>query len=141
MSIADKLNINDEIEPVEGLKVNFEEPVFTDNESDLIDDYKYIRKKLRFSVAACEAVLESALKDMAINPGARSVEGCSAIIKTITECTNQLLGLHEKKKKIFNIAEPEKTTTVDGESDDAGVKCSVDDIIESLSKQKSKEVE
>jgi len=130
--ISEKLNIEDNVEE---LKVEVEDCSFDSNDpsKDVVEDYIYIRKKLRYSVAACEAVLKAALKDMANNPSARVVEGCSAIIKTITECTNQLLSVHEKRKKIFLIKTEEEKPKDDEE--DKGIKCRVDEIIASFSKE------
>ena len=141
--IARELGIADEVTLPDYLIVNEEDLTFDpeDPSKDLVDDYIFIRRKLRYSVAACEAVLQSALRDMATNPGARSVEGCSAIIKTITECTNQLLSLHEKRKKIFLIKTEDKPIEEEPDSDDKTLKCRVDEIIESFNKKNDEEVE
>lgn len=139
--ISEKLNIEDEYEPPFELEVKMDECDFDENdpEKDLVNDYVFIRKKLRYSVAACETVLQSALRDMATNPGARSVEGCSAIIKTITECTSQLLGLHEKRKKIFLIKSDDKKEEEIDENGKTKIKARIDQIIDSFNEEEEED--
>lgn len=134
---ADKLYMDDDFEDdfkeeitVEAEDCNFNE----DPRADMYDDYVFIRKKLRYSVAACESVLTQALRDLANNPAPRVVEGCSAIIKTITDCTSQLLGVHEKIIKII----PKKDDDDDIGVDENGIEkpkkvtATVNEIIDAL---------
>ena len=139
--ISKKLGIEDQ---KEDLEVKVEECTFDSDhpDKDVVEDYIFIRKKLRYSVAACESVLGAALRDMANNPSARCVEGCSAIIKTITECTNQLLLIHEKRSKIISIISPPKNDNKNGdknEEEDKGIAARVDEILASF--EEKEEVE
>ncbi len=132
-----KLNIEDELEDKiqEEIIITPEECEFSENiNDDVVEDYKFIRRKLRYAIAASETVFDFALRDMASNPSARGVEGCAIILKTITECTNQLLTTHDKIKKIKNIQEI-KPDMNDSEKDEAGktnIKATINDIISSF---------
>jgi len=99
---------------------------------DVWDDYVFIRKKLRFSIAACEKVFEQALHDLASNPSPRVVEASATIIKTLTDCTSQLLDLHTKIKAIKPKKELDSENTVDGRKN--SVISSIDEILEEASK-------
>jgi hypothetical protein len=136
-SINNALDINDDLEDdiantiiIEPEDCTFDE---ANPDNDVFEDYKFIRKKLRFSIAACEKVFENALRDLASNPSPRVVEGCATIIKTITECTGQILDLHTKIKSI----KPRKEVdlTVDGENGiKTAVRSSVDEILDEANK-------
>lgn len=131
LGIEEKLNIDGDEPTEEKLIIECEEVEFDENnpDKDLVDDYVFIRRKLRYSVAACEAVLRGAMNDMGAFPGARSVEACATIIKTITECTSQLLDLHAKRKKTFMIQSPSEDEKSNGDDKEKSVKCRVDQII------------
>jgi hypothetical protein len=107
-------------------------------DNDIIEDYKFIRNKLRYSVAACERVLGVSLKELMIAPSPRGVEGCSTIIKTITECTDQLLSIHDKVKKMKPRTEPLESAS---DGDDSGkektIKATINDIIHSFEEPES----
>lgn len=104
-----------------------------DPDNDIIEDYVFIRKKLRYGIAASEKVFELALRDLSLNPSPRVVEGCSTIIKTITECTNQLLTVHEKLKKMKPCKDSEndeKNSGGGGDKKKTKIKATVNEIIQ-----------
>lgn len=129
--VANKFDIED----IEPLRIPEEECVFNeDHDKDVKEDYKYIRKKLKKCVGACEVVLEQALRDIQKNPGPRTVEGCSALIKTMIEASKELQNVQEKHKKLFkNDNKPEEET--EEQPGKKKFRGNLNDIIEELDKE------
>lgn len=133
--VSKKMDIKDDFEPVElkPVECTFSE----DPNDDLNEDYRFIRTKLRFAMAASEDVLMGALKQMRNDPSARIVEGCSAIIRTMGDCTKQILDLHQQKKKTILLENKNSNDNIDednGSSEDKkkSVKCNINEIIEEM---------
>lgn len=126
--LEDDLLVDIEVIPEE---CNFDK----DNpDNDISEDYIFIRKKLRYSVAACEKVLDQALRSLITSPTPRGIEGCSTIIKTITDCTGQLLDTHSKIKKMV----PPKKDEKEELNDDGSIKSfTVNDVIEQMKKDET----
>jgi len=137
------LGISDELEDeiVEDVIITPEECIFDDEnpDADIIEDYRFIRKKLRYSIAACEKVLQQSLRDLVSNPSPRGVEGCSTIIKAITECTSQMLDVHGKVKKMKPVKNEELNGSEEGGSKKDKVKATINDILESMEENESDE--
>lgn len=97
IGIANKLDIND-LGPVE---VKEEDYGFSDNYDDDIDaDYKYIRTKLRTSVATCETILKEALKTITVSPDPKSIDACSNTVKIMISASKELQDMHERQIKM-----------------------------------------
>jgi hypothetical protein len=140
-NINNALDINDDLEDDVAAEILIEPEECTFDEenpdNDVFEDYKFIRKKLRFSIAACEKVFENALRDLASNPSPRVVEGCATVIKTITECTSQILDLHSKIKAIKPRKEIDHTK--DGGGVASVVRSSIDEILDEANKVENEE--
>jgi len=133
-NINNILNMTDDLEEkiAEEIEIVPEDCTFDEKnpEKDIAEDYKFIRNKLRYSIAACEAVFAHALRDLAANPTPRVVEGCSTILKTITECTSQLFDVHGKYQKMIPVKDNDVST-----DDGKGIKTSVNEIISAFSQE------
>ena len=130
--VNDKLGMNDELEEGIDTTITPEQCSFSQNpDDDVVEDYKFLREKLRWSIAACEKVFDIALKDVAGNPSPRGVEGCSIIMKAITECTSQLFAMHKNYRAVPKHTEPEPEPE-EGEDNDGKtvLKTTVNEIIE-----------
>ena len=127
------LNIENNDKALEDLMpIDYEEAEFNeDSTDDLVDDYKYIRNKLRYSIAVSEAILKKSMVLMALEPSARVIEGCSTIIKTMGDLTDKMVDLHGKRKKIFQIDVKNNTPETDKENSDT-VNARLDDILSRL---------
>lgn len=126
--LKDVLNIADTLEEniPDPIVITPEEFNTSENhDDDIREDYKFIRGKLRYIVAASEEVLKYSLIDVSQNPTARSVEGASLIIRTICDCTDRLLEIHGKIKKMT----PPKTDTVVDDDGNPKIKSTLNDII------------
>lgn len=130
--IASKLGIDD----IDPLAVEEDECTFSENpEDDMVEDYKMIRKKLRYCMNAGEAILTEALKDVKLNMNARTFEGTSILLKTIVDGGKELLNIHEKLKKIKKIEIPKDNETdtsgKDGEKGEV-IKGKMSDILDTM---------
>jgi hypothetical protein len=145
LGVDEKLGMNgDELEETlaQDVEIVPEECTFDKQnpDNDIREDYEFIRTKLRFSVAACEKVLEVSLKELVTSPSPRGVEGCSVIIKTITECTGQLLGIHDKVKKMQPRTEPLDNGTDGNEGDGKKkkIRASISEILGAFEEEERK---
>lgn len=135
LGVADKLDIDD----IDPLEIPEEECFFNeDHDKDVEEDYKFVRKKLRKCVGACEVVLAQALKDIQVNPGPRTVEGCSALIKTMIEASKELQNVQEKHKKLFK---KDKLDKEDENPKDDKVPGDVNEILDMLDEEQKEENE
>lgn len=136
--VNEKLDMDDDLVDEADLEIIPDECSFdrVNPDNDVAEDYEYIRKKLRWSIAACEKVFEMALRDLVANPSPRVVEGCSTIMKTVTECTSQLFTLHGSYRKIPRREEPEETDEEGGGKKPA-LKATVNDIIDALDEREA----
>lgn len=126
--IADKLNIED-LDPLEIVE---EECVFNDNhDDDVKNDYQFIRRKLRKSVAASETILEQVLKNIKIDPSPRVVEGCSQIIRIMIDASRELQNIQEKQSKFVSKMKESGKIKEDGEKINT-IKSSLNEIITEL---------
>jgi len=130
--IANKLGIED----IDPLAVEEDECTFSENpEDDVIEDYKMIRKKLRYCMSAGEAILTEALKDVKLNMNARTFEGTSILLKTIVDSGKELLNIHDKLKKIKKIEIPKDSETDTSENDSKKgevIKGKMSDILDTM---------
>jgi hypothetical protein len=127
--IASKLGIDD----IDPLAVEEDECTFSDNpEDDVVEDYKMIRKKLRYCMNAGEAILNEALKDVKLNMNARTFEGTSILLKTIVDSGKELLNIHEKLKKIKKIETPKPKADVEKEGEAGSIKGKMSDILDTM---------
>ena len=67
---------------------------------DILDDYKFAREKIILSIVRASEVLTEAVKETKMSPGPRAIEAAAAIVKNLNECTEKLMILHEKIRKI-----------------------------------------
>lgn len=114
------------------VEVNPEACEFDDEnpDNDIIEDYKFVRTKLRYAIAACETVLGRALTQLATDPAPRVVEGCSTIIKTITDSTSQLLDVHQKINKMRPVKEPDPITgELDSDGKTPSISAGINDLL------------
>jgi hypothetical protein len=128
--IANKLGIDD----IDPLTVEEDDCTFSENpEDDVVEDYKMIRKKLRYCMSAGEAILNEALKDVKLNMNARTFEGTSILLKTIVDSGKELLNIHEKLKKIKKIETPKEDKPGDQKDGEAGsIKGKMSDILDTM---------
>jgi hypothetical protein len=123
--IAEKFNIED----IDPLEVHHEEIEFNENpDDDIIDDYRYIRTKLRHTIEFGEAVLNEAMKNVRIDPTPRAVEGCSTILKTIVESSKELLNVHKETKKM----KKQEGIKDDKTADNGSIKGKLSDILNAI---------
>ena len=138
--VNEKLDMDDDLVDPRALEIEVEECTFDqdDPDMDVREDYEFIRRKLRWSIAACEKVFSHALRDLVSDPSPRVVEGCSMILKTVTESTNQLFQLHGNYRKIPKSALPDTPDDdgAEGEGKGKRLTATVNDIIEAFEKCK-----
>jgi len=132
--IADKLDIED----VEPLIVTVPECTYSDDTmDDMVEDYKFIRDKLRYVICAGNAILDESLKEIRTDVSPRRVEGCSILLKTIVESSKELLGVHEKLQKIENSIPSKEPSGTDSGSEGGGVSGKLSDILEGMDELES----
>lgn len=127
--IADKFDIED----IDTITVKEEQCTFHDDQfDDIEEDYKFIRKKLRYCVAASETVFSQSLRQVTTDPSPRCIEGCSQIIKVIIEATKELQAIHEKQRKFKKEQPKQEPKTEDGKNT---VKSTLNDIMSEINNQ------
>lgn len=110
---------------IEEIEINFNDDIG----DDIIEDYRYTRKKLINMIQSAEGVLKHALTDMKNNPGPRPVEAFSSLLKTMNETHKEIFSLHEKMKKINQ--KPKEQEVEDGKP--KKLTATVNDIIDAMS--------
>ncbi len=127
IGITEKLDIDD----VEPLEVKEEEYSFSDvYEDDINDDYRFIRAKLRTSVATCEAILQTALKAITISPNPKSVDACSNTVKIMISASKELQDMHERQIKMNKLNG--KSESKESLSDSTPKEHSLNDILDEI---------
>jgi len=125
LGIAEKFDIDD-IEPIE---VKEEEFYFNeDYDQDVEDDYKFIRSKLRRSIAISEAILNQGLKAINIAPDAKSIDACSGSVKIMISAAKELQDMHEKRIKTKK--DISKNENKEDEKEEKKSKYSLNDILD-----------
>jgi len=124
------LDMGDDVESLPQIEIEEIDVIFNDNiDDDITDDYKYSRQKLMYAMTASEAVMKHALRDMSDNPGPRSVEAFSTLLKVTNEVCEKIFSLHEKMKKI----NPKKEQPVlDDDDKPKTMRATINDIISNL---------
>lgn len=128
---TNKIGLDEDKESLPQIEIEEIDVKFNDNISDdITDDYKHSRIKLMYVMTAAEAVMKHSIKDMSENPGPRSVEAFSSLVKTMNETCDRIFSLHEKMKKIN--PKPESTSSKDDR--EKTVSATVNEIIDKLDK-------
>lgn len=110
---------------------------------DMAQDYNFVREKLIQSIVRGSELIDEATKEAKSGPTPRAVEAASGAVKTLTDVSNSLIGLHEKIRQIererYNNNENDLDT--DGTiKDDAGtiLKSTLSDLLEKIDLEEKK---
>lgn len=127
------LNIDDDKESLPDIKIDTLDIHFNEDiKMDIYDDYKYNRIKLINMIQSADGILKHALIDMKNNPGPRSIEASTALIKVVGDMSEKIFNLHEKMKKFQKEDKNEKEPEESENDKPQKLKASITEIIDNL---------
>ena len=119
----------------EPLELIEDEYIFSENYIDDIDsDYKFIRSKLRKSVAICETVLNHSLKTVNDELSSRNIDSMANIVKQMIQATKELQDMHQKQLSINRLKKIEDVNITKKENIKEQQSFVLNEIIDAINK-------